>query len=196
MRVALKVREVPVPDLRNHTVAEATDAAAAEGLILNVDESGRLDPKVPSGKIALQEPAPGTITRRQRSIKVWLSRGPRVTVIPSLTGESERSAELRLQEDGLAVTSIAEVRSAEYPSGAVIAQEPPGAAQGTVVFSPDEAEEGTPNAIRIAYFPGRPPRTRRVRAEKISEKAPERALRGRSPERPGRAFSCACACAS
>ena len=109
------------------------DAAAAEGLILNVDESGRLDPKVPSGKIALQEPAPGTITRRQRSIKVWVSRGPRVTVIPSLTGESERSAALRLQEDGLSVTSIAEVRSAAYPSGAVIAQEPPGAAQGTEV---------------------------------------------------------------
>jgi eukaryotic-like serine/threonine-protein kinase len=133
MRVALKVREVPVPDLRNRTVAEATDAVAAEGLILNVDESGRLDPKVPSGKIALQEPAPGTITRRQRSIKVWISRGPRVTVIPSLTGESERSATLRLQEDGLSVTSIAEVRSAAYASGAVIAQEPPGAAQGTEV---------------------------------------------------------------
>ena len=28
MRVALKVREVPVPDLRNHTVAEATAQAA------------------------------------------------------------------------------------------------------------------------------------------------------------------------
>jgi hypothetical protein len=133
MRVALKVREVPVPDLRNRTIAEATDTAAAEGLVLNVDESGRLDPKVPSGKIALQEPAPGTITRRQRSIKVWVSRGPRVTVIPSLTGESERSAALRLQEDGLSVTSVAEVRSAAYPSGAVIAQEPPGAAQGTEV---------------------------------------------------------------
>jgi serine/threonine-protein kinase len=133
MRVALKVREVPVPDLRNHTVAEATNAVASEGLVLHVDESGRLDPKVRAGRIAVQEPAPGTITRRQRSIKVWVSRGPRVTVIPSLTGESERSAALRLQQDGLSVTSVAEVRSADYPSGAVIAQEPPGAAQGTQV---------------------------------------------------------------
>jgi beta-lactam-binding protein with PASTA domain len=133
MRVALKVREVPVPDLRNHTVAEATESLAADGLVLNVDESGRLDPKIPSGRIALQEPAPGTITRRQRRVKVWVSQGPRVTVIPSLTGESERSATLRLQEDGLSLTSIAEVRSAEYPSGSIIAQEPPGAAQGTAV---------------------------------------------------------------
>jgi serine/threonine-protein kinase len=133
MRVALKVREVPVPDLRNHTVAEATNTLAAEGLVLHVDESGRLDPKVPTGRIAIQEPAPGSITRRQRSIKVWVSQGPRVTVIPSLTGESERSAALRLQEDGLSVTSVAEIRSAEYPSGAIIAQEPPGQAQGTAV---------------------------------------------------------------
>ena len=32
MRVALKVREVPVPDLRNHTVAEATAQAQDAGL--------------------------------------------------------------------------------------------------------------------------------------------------------------------
>ena len=31
MRVALKVREVQVPDLRNHTVAEATAAVADDG---------------------------------------------------------------------------------------------------------------------------------------------------------------------
>jgi len=133
MRVALKVREVPVPDLRNHTVAEATATLLEEGLVLNVDESGRLDPKIPAGRIALQEPAPGTITRRQRSLRVWLSQGPRITVIPTLTGETERAAQLRLQQDGLSVTSVAEVRSADAPSGTVIAQEPPGAARGTEV---------------------------------------------------------------
>ena len=133
MRVALKVREVAVPDLRNHTVAEATTALADQGLVLSVDETGRLDPKIPAGRIALQEPAPGTITRRQRSIKVWVSQGARVTVIPALTGESERSATLRLQQDGLSLVSVAEVRSEEYPSGTVIAQEPPGEGHGTAV---------------------------------------------------------------
>ena len=59
MRVALKVREVPAPDLRNHTVAEATAMLQEEGLVLTVDESGRLDPKIPAGRIAQQEPAPG-----------------------------------------------------------------------------------------------------------------------------------------
>jgi serine/threonine-protein kinase len=133
MRVALKVREVAVPDLRNHTVAEATATLAADGLVLNVDESPRLDPKIPAGRIALQEPVAGTVTRRQRSVRVWMSQGARITVVPSLTGESERSATLRLQENGLSVASVAEVRTAEYPSGAVIAQEPPGTAKGTAV---------------------------------------------------------------
>jgi eukaryotic-like serine/threonine-protein kinase len=133
MRVALKVREVQVPDLRNHTVAEATTVIADEGLVLNVDQRGRLDPKIPSGRIALQEPQAGSTTRRQRTIHVWLSQGARVTTIPPLIGESERSAELRLREDGLSIVALSEVRSSDYPSGTVIAQEPPGAAHGTEV---------------------------------------------------------------
>ena len=133
MRVALRVREVPVPDLRNHTVAEATAQLQDAGLALTVDQSGRLDPKVPAGRIALQEPAAGAVTRRQRSVRVWVSQGPRITTIPALTGESERAAQLRLQQDGLAVTSLAEVRSSDFPSGTIIAQEPPGSARGTEV---------------------------------------------------------------
>ena len=133
MRVAFKVREVPVPDVRNHTVAEATAMLLDQGLVLNVDENGRLDPKIAPGRIALQDPAPGAVTRRQRSIHVWLSQGARITVIPNLTGESERAAQLLLQRDGLTVRSIAEVRASDLPGGIVIAQEPPGASRGTEV---------------------------------------------------------------
>jgi len=133
MRVALKVREVQVPDLRNHTVAEATASLGEEGLVLAVDERQRLDPKIPAGRISIQDPPPGATMRRQRSIRVWLSQGAHVTTIPALTGETERSAEMRLREDGLAVASLSEVRSSDYPSGSVIAQEPPGAAHGTQV---------------------------------------------------------------
>ena len=133
MRVALKVREVQVPDLRNHTVAQATAVTNNDGLVLNVDQRTRLDPKISSGRIALQEPLPGSTTRRQRSIHVWLSQGARVTTIPTLTGETERSAQLRLREDGLAIVALSEVRSSDYPSGTVIAQEPPPASHGTQV---------------------------------------------------------------
>jgi serine/threonine-protein kinase len=133
MRVALKVREVQVPDLRNRTVPEATAMLNNDGLVLNVDQRTRLDPKIASGRITIQDPVPGATTRRQRSVHVWLSQGSRVTTIPSLTGETERSAELRIREDGLGIVALSEVRSADYPSGTVIAQEPPADSHGTQV---------------------------------------------------------------
>src|SRR6185436_2568064 len=71
-----------------------------------------------------QDPAAGARTRRERSVKVWVSGGPRSTLIPALSGESERTAQLRLQQDGLALASVAEIRSADYPAGTIVAQFP------------------------------------------------------------------------
>ena len=83
-----------------------------------------MDPKVPAGQILAQEPTPGSRTRRQRSVKVWVSSGPRAMTVPMLVGESERTAQLRLQQDGFELAGTSEVRSDEYPAGAVIAQWP------------------------------------------------------------------------
>ena len=71
------------------------------GLNLKIEEGRRADPKVPAGQILAQEPQPGVSTRRERSVKVWVSSGPRSTIVPALLGESERTAQLRLQQDGL-----------------------------------------------------------------------------------------------
>ena len=123
MRVALKTREVVVPNLSGKTVSQATAALAENGLSLKVEEGRRIDPKIPAGQIMTQEPQAGLRTRRQRSVKVWVSAGPRATIIPALNGESERTADLRLEQDGLERT-IAEVRSSDYPAGTVVAQWP------------------------------------------------------------------------
>jgi eukaryotic-like serine/threonine-protein kinase len=125
MRVALKTREVVVPGLAGKTVNEATALLIDAGLNLKVEEGRRLDPKVPAGQIMLQDPAAGIRTRRERSIKVWVSAGPRATVVPSLSGESERTAQLRLEQDGLGLRPVAEIRSADYPVGTVVGQYPP-----------------------------------------------------------------------
>jgi beta-lactam-binding protein with PASTA domain len=124
MRVALKTREVVVPPLAGKTVTEATTVVADVGLNLKVEEGKRIDPKVPAGQILAQEPQSGIRTRRERSVKVWVSAGPRSTVLPALIGESERTAQLRVQQEGIELAGLAEVRSAEYPAGAVIAQTP------------------------------------------------------------------------
>jgi eukaryotic-like serine/threonine-protein kinase len=124
MRVALRTREVQVPLLTGKTVNEATGLLTEAGLNLKVEEGRRLDPKVPAGQIVTQDPAAGVRTRRERSVKVWVSGGPRSTTIPELSGESERTAQLRLQQEGLGLASIAEIRSADYPAGTIVAQFP------------------------------------------------------------------------
>jgi beta-lactam-binding protein with PASTA domain len=123
MRVALKSREVEVPTLVGRSVNEASTLLTETGLDLKVEEGERIDPKIPAGQVVAQEPAAGTRTRSERSVKVWVSAGPRATSVPALVGESERTAQLRLEQLGLQRLA-SEVRSADYAAGAVVAQTP------------------------------------------------------------------------
>lgn len=125
MRVALKVREVTVPPLAGKTVNEASALLAESGLSLKVEEGQRVDAKVPAGQVLAQEPQAGIRTRRERSVKVWISAGPRSTIVPALVGESERTARMRVQQEGFAVRALGEIRSVEYPVGTIVAQNPP-----------------------------------------------------------------------
>ena len=124
MRVALKAREVEVPALAGKSVNDATAVLSQAGLNLKVEEARRPDPKVPAGQILAQDPQPGVRTRRERSVKVWVSAGPRSTIVPALMGDSDRAAQMRLQQDGLQLSGVSEIRSSEYPPDAVIAQNP------------------------------------------------------------------------
>jgi serine/threonine-protein kinase len=124
MRIALRSREVTVPDLTDRTASEATTLAGNLGLTIRVDESRRMDARIGADRVLAQDPPAGTTTRRPRSVKVWLSAGPRATRVPSLAGETERAATLRLAQDGLALASVAEIRSPSYPLDVVVAQDP------------------------------------------------------------------------
>jgi beta-lactam-binding protein with PASTA domain len=125
MRYALKTREVVVPALAGKTVNEASAMLLDAGLNLRLEEGLRVDPKIPAGQVLAQDPPAGVRTRKERSIKVWISAGGRATVVPGLIGESERTAQLRLQQEGLVLAAESEVRSGDYPAGTVIAQTPP-----------------------------------------------------------------------
>jgi serine/threonine-protein kinase len=133
MRMAVKMREVPVPELTGKTVNDASVLLADAGLSLKVEEGRRIDAKVPAGQVVAQEPQAGVRTRRERSVKVWISAGPRSTIVPALVGESERTAQIRVQQEGFGVRAVAEIRSAEYPAGTVVAQTPPPKSTSNVV---------------------------------------------------------------
>ena len=124
MRAALRTREVEVPNVVGSTVAVATQRLAESGLTLRLDPNHRPDEKIPAGAILQQDPPAGAQARRQRSIRAWVSAGARSTTVPPLVGQSERTARMRLGEDGLQVSSVSEFRSPDYPADAIVAQDP------------------------------------------------------------------------
>jgi serine/threonine-protein kinase len=133
MRIALRAREVQVPDLINKSTNDATVVAGDVGLSVKVDDVRRIDPRIAAGRVVAQEPAAGSTMRRQRSVRVWLSAGQRAAVIPALTGETERTARLRLAQGGLTLASVSEIRSPDYAADVVLAQEPPAKSGGSAV---------------------------------------------------------------
>jgi serine/threonine-protein kinase len=125
MRLALRAREVQVPDLLERTASDATAFAAEHGLTVRVDDVRKPDPTIPAGHVVAQDPAPGSALRQQRSVRVWLSAGLRAAALPSFVGETERGAQARLAQEGLDVSGVSEIRSSAYTSDVVIAQDPP-----------------------------------------------------------------------
>ena len=143
MRVALRTREVQVPDLTNHTANEASAIASNLGLTIRVDETRRPDPKIAVGRVIAQEPPAGSVARRQRTMRVWLSAGQRSTIVPQLVGETERAAQLRLAQDGLTLAALSEIRSTDLPSDVVVAQTPAAkTASGQVALLVNRSERG------------------------------------------------------
>jgi beta-lactam-binding protein with PASTA domain len=142
MRLATTSRDVVVPPLNGKTVTEASGILLNSGLNLKVEEARRPDTSVPAGKILSQDPQPGAKTRRERSVKVWVSAGPRAASVPALVGESERTAQLRAQQDGLQLASLAEIRSADYSAGTIVAQNPP-------------PKQSTPSGARVTLLVNR-----------------------------------------
>jgi serine/threonine-protein kinase len=123
MRVVLTAQEVVVPSLIDQRVPEAGALASANGLLLRI-EGKRHDPRIPPDRIMAQEPPPGANLKAQRSVRVWVSLGPRRLVVPAVEGASLRTARLELEQAGVGVARIAQVGDAA-PEGTVLVQLPP-----------------------------------------------------------------------
>jgi serine/threonine-protein kinase len=124
MRVATRAREVKVPDVRGKSLTDARTALSNAGLVLKVDPLRRPDSNVAADHVISQEPEPGTVLRRQRAVRVRASDGQREPVVSAVVGRAERTAELTLADERVTITSRAEIKSADYPAGTVVSQDP------------------------------------------------------------------------
>lgn len=123
MRSVLDTQQVEVPTLVGRRVPEAGTLAGRRGLLLRV-EGRRNDPKIPADHIVSQEPPPGAALKSHRSVRVWLSLGPRKLVLPAVEGQSLRTARVALDQTRVDVSRVAEVDD-PAEEGTVLVQHPP-----------------------------------------------------------------------
>jgi beta-lactam-binding protein with PASTA domain len=157
MRLAIQVREVKVPDLRNKTPAEAKRLAEVDGLAAQVD-SNYYSATVPEGRVLSQTPVAGTLVRRGWEVRLALSLGPQRVTIPQVVGKSNRAAAISIAERGLQLSSTDNIQLSGAENGVVIAQDPP--ANATNVSAPKisllVAQSPSPQAFVMPSFIGQP----------------------------------------
>ena len=108
---------------RGRRVPDAGNVAARSKLLLRVDGK-RNDPRMPADLIVEQDPPAGALLKTQRSVRVWVSLGPRRLTVPSVEGESLRSGRLTLEQAGVNVGRVLEVTNAAE-EGTILLQRPP-----------------------------------------------------------------------
>jgi len=123
MRTVLETQQVEVPSLLGRRTAEAGALASKRGLLIRV-EGKRNDAKVPPDHIVSQEPLPGVALKSHRSVRVWLSLGPRKLNLPAVEGQSVRTARLAFDQARVDVIRVAEVDDPTN-EGTVLVQHPP-----------------------------------------------------------------------
>jgi len=129
MRLAIHGREVAVPKVVGMSLRQAEDSAAAEGLLVDV-ENRFYSSEIPEGRIVSQLPAAGTLVRRGWRLRVAQSLGPQRAVVPDLVGESGRAAEMNARRRGLEVGATVVAHIPGLPPDQVVAQSPPPNAVG------------------------------------------------------------------
>lgn len=116
--------KVHVPALVSLQPDKAKDILKAKDLIFMLDSTGDYSNAVAAGKIMSQYPQEGTEVKKGRRIWVRISKGLRSLTVPVLRGLSLRQAEITLQQLGLKMGRVREVRMSNIPAGAVIGSFP------------------------------------------------------------------------
>lgn len=129
MRLAIHGREVIVPKVVGMNPLEAERLGSASGLQVVVEREF-YSADIPEGRIMTQMPAAGAKVRRGWSIRVARSLGPQRVVIPDVTGQSERAAELNIRRRGLALGFVAQATLPDAQPDQVVSQNPPANASG------------------------------------------------------------------
>lgn len=115
---------VVVPELTGRDVVYVLEILTDLGLNTKVKGS-EYSAGVPKNQVILQEPSAGTEIKKGRDVRIILSKGPQVVVMPTLLGLSIQQARILLEENGLCEGYATRIHSARVDREAIVAHTPP-----------------------------------------------------------------------
>lgn len=110
-----------VPDLKTLNLEQAEELLTSNDL--NIRNMGDQFSELPVGEIFMQEPKAGNIVKKNRNIKVWISKGEALVEVPQLVGMNFLDAKAIAEQKGLVVDRVASTK-AVMPYNEVIATDP------------------------------------------------------------------------
>ena len=114
---------VEVPVIEGRSLTDARESLQSKGLLLKV-ESETYDLGVPAGRIISQDIQPGSNVRGEVEVKVVVSKGPEVRLIPSVIGTTMENAKKLFLKEKLTVEKTIHVHSDTVAEDTIIAQKP------------------------------------------------------------------------
>jgi len=122
-------REVEIPDLFEKDLSLARQTASKAGFKIHEAIVERNDPQFAANTVIEQYPAPFTMSKYGRKIRVVISAGEMLYPVPDVVGISEKEAEMKILSQGFTMVedSLTFEFSDYYPEGVVAEQSmPPG----------------------------------------------------------------------
>ncbi|MBN1894107.1 PASTA domain-containing protein [bacterium] len=112
------------PDVTEKTFEEAAAVLKENGLGV-MREPDKFDMHYPEGTVLFQNPAPFTVVKKGRRVRLTVSAGTRYIDVPRVTGLSERDAIAEIRKAGLAMGEVLYEINDYYPRGVVCGQSLP-----------------------------------------------------------------------
>jgi beta-lactam-binding protein with PASTA domain len=122
-QITLKGEMVSIPDLSGKTVEDAREILSIKKLAL-ITSGMELHERIEKGRIIHQDPLPGSRIKINKKVKVILSAGREIVVMPRFIGRSLQAVSQQLPEMGLSKGKISHVHTPSYAAGKIIAQSP------------------------------------------------------------------------
>ncbi len=130
MRIAIRGREVVMPDLAGIPIDQARQMLQARGVGVTVED--RIYSHYPVDAVARQSPAPKMNVKVGQNAHVVLSLGPQKVTVPEVEQTSLRSAQVQLLRDGLQVGEVSSLYLPDTDPDTVLQQDPPAGSTGAI----------------------------------------------------------------